>query len=54
MDEKTFLEMYADLDRSLRQECDEMVERGELTREEADFRWYMVRDELLWGMEDLD
>lgn len=31
----------------LRQECDNMVDEGLLTEEEADFRYYMVRDEIL-------
>ena len=46
-----FFERYKELEQQLRQECDQMVADGELTQEEADFRFIMVRDEILDSME---
>lgn len=45
-----FFEAYKQLEDNLRKECDEQVKNGELTREEANFRFYMVRDEILDSM----
>ena len=42
-DKKTYLEM----EKELWEECQEAVKNGKMT-EEADFRFYMVRDEILW------
>ena len=33
-------------------ECKQMVEDGELTDEDASFRYEMVKDEILWMMDD--
>ena len=43
-----FAKAYLACQKQLREECDQMVEDGELTQEEADFRYFMVRDEMLW------
>lgn len=48
-----FFEVYQKLDKALRKECDEMVERGEMSEDEAEFRYYMVRDEILEDMPDI-
>lgn len=45
-----FYEKYKVLEANLRAECDQMVTNGELTPEEADFRFWMVRDEILESM----
>lgn len=37
---------------NLRAECDEMVRNGECSQEDADFRFHMVMDEILWEAED--
>ena len=47
-----FFERYKALEQELRRECDQMVADGELTQEDADFRFIMVRDEILDSMED--
>ena len=47
-----FYEQYKELERNLRAECDRMVAEGELTQEEADFRFWMVRDEILENMQE--
>lgn len=36
----------------LRKERDEQIASGELTEEEAWFRYEMVKDEILWCMDD--
>ena len=46
----SFYERYKDIENNLRAECDHMVANGELTQEEADFRFFMVRDEILESM----
>ena len=46
------IEEYNDFCKTLREECNKQVEDGELTQEEADFRYMMVRDEPLWFGED--
>ena len=48
----SFYEGYKELERNLRAECDQMVADGELTQEEADFRFMMVRDEILEGISE--
>lgn len=45
-----FKERYDAACKALRAECDRMVEDGELTEEMANFRYYMVRDEILEEM----
>ena len=47
-----FYEEYKKREDELRRECDEQVESGELTQEEANFRFYFVRDEILEDMPD--
>ena len=39
-------EIYKELESDLRKECDQMVADGELTEEEASFRFIMKRDEI--------
>lgn len=45
-----FGERYNRACEELRKECDDMVKSGELTEEMANFRYYMVRDEILDAM----
>lgn len=47
MIEKTFYEVYKEAEQELRDECDELVRSGEMSQEDADFRFMMVRDEIL-------
>lgn len=47
-----FYEKYKELERDLRAECDQMIVDGELTQEEADFRFFMVRDEILESLSE--
>lgn len=47
-----FYEKYKKLENDLYEECRKMVTNGELTQEEADFRFMMVRDEILESMEE--
>lgn len=49
-----FFERYQKADSALREECNRQVEDGELTQEEADFRFYMVRDEILESMGNIE
>ena len=48
----SFYEQYKELERNLRAECDQMIINGELTQEEADFRFFMVRDEILESLSE--
>ena len=50
MSNKTFYEAYRELEQELRDECDELVRSGEMSQEDADFRFWMVRDEILESM----
>ena len=50
----SFTERYLEADKQLREDCDRMVEDGTMTKEMADFRYYMVRDEILEDMPDDD
>ena len=45
-----FGQAYLEAERELRAECDEMVRNGELSEEDAEFRFQMVRDEILESM----
>lgn len=45
-----FTERYNAACEQLREECDKMVKSGEMTEEDANFRYYMVRDEILEAM----
>ena len=40
-------DLYFEQEKELREECDRMVTDGELTEEEANFRYFMMRDEYL-------
>lgn len=54
MNKKSFEEAYKDADDRLRKMYYEMAERGEITEEDAEFMWFMARDEILWYFEDED
>ena len=45
--------IYQELLADLRQECDEMVRNGECTQEDADLRFEMKKDEILWSIQNL-
>ena len=47
----SFAKAYLKAERELRKECDEMVINGELSEEDAEFRFQMVRDEILESMD---
>lgn len=49
-----FAQAYREAERELREECDEMVRNGELSEEDAEFRFQMVRDEILESMIAMD
>lgn len=49
---RTFAERYQAACEELKKECDIQVENGELSKEEANFRYFMVRDEILMDMEE--
>ena len=50
MSNKTFYKAYRELEKELRDECDELVRSGQMSQEDADFRFWMVRDEILESM----
>ena len=52
MTNKEFSEYYREREQQLKEECDQMVADGECSEEEANFRFFMVRDEILWCSED--
>ena len=45
--DKIFYEVYREAEQQLRDERDELIRRGEMSQEDADFRFLMVRDEIL-------
>lgn len=47
MSNEIFYEVYREAEQELRDECDELVRMGEMSQEDADFRFLMVRDEIL-------
>ena len=47
MSNETFYKVYQEAEQELRDECDELVRMGEMSQEDADFRFLMVRDEIL-------
>ena len=49
-----FAQAYLEAERELRDECDEMVRNGELSEDDAEFRFQMVRDEILESMAAAD
>lgn len=50
MSSETFYEAYRKAEQELRDECDELVRMGEMSQEDADFRFWMVHDEILESM----
>lgn len=52
MTNEEFVKLYNAKLEDLRNECKQMVEDGELTEEDAAFRYEMVKDEILWMMDD--
>ena len=53
MTNEEFRTIYEEKLRELKAECRQMVEDGELSEEDAAFRYEMVKDEILWMMDDL-
>ena len=51
MEMSSFAKGQREAERELRKECDEMVINGELSEEDAEFRFQMVRDEILESMD---
>ena len=51
MEMSSFAKAYLKAEGELRKECDEMVINGELSEEDAEFRFQMVRDEILESMD---
>ena len=47
-----FVKLYNMKLNELKAECEEQVRNGELTQDEASFRFEMVKDEILWMMDD--
>lgn len=52
MTNEEFVKLYNIKLQELKEECEEQVKDGELTEEEAAFRYEMVKDEILWTMPD--
>lgn len=50
--ENDFFNSYKNVCKELKKQCDQQVIDGELTEDEADFRYMMVRDEILIDMEN--
>lgn len=46
------VDAYLEAEKALRKECDDMIDNGELTEDEAEFRFMMCRDEILMAMPD--
>ena len=42
MSDKIFYEVYREAEQELRDECDELVRRGEMSQEDADFRFLIT------------
>jgi hypothetical protein len=47
-----FFDNYQERCEILRDECDKMVASGELSQDDADFRYNMIKDEILYYAED--
>ena len=47
MSNEIFYKVYQEAEQKLRDEYDELVRMGEMSQEDADFRFLMVRDEIL-------
>lgn len=52
MTNEEFRAIYEEKLRELKAECRQMVEDGELSEEDAAFRYEIVKDEILWMMDD--
>lgn len=52
MTNEEFVKLYNMKLQGLKEECKEQVKDGELTEEEAAFRYEMVKDEILWMVPD--
>ena len=52
MTNEEFRAIYEEKLRELKAECRQMVEDGELSEEDAVFRYEIVKDEILWMMDD--
>lgn len=52
MTNEEFVKLYNLKLEELRKECNQQVKDGELTSEDAAFRYEMVKDEILWMMDD--
>ena len=52
MTNEEFVKLYNAKLEDLRRECEQQVKDGELTEEEAAFRYEMGKDEILWMMDD--
>lgn len=50
-EEKNLLKEYNERCKSLKQECDDMVAKGQLSKTDAFFRYFMMKDEILQEME---
>ena len=53
MTNEEFKQIYGEKLRELKADCRTMIEDGELSEEDAAFRYEMVKDEILWMMDDL-
>jgi hypothetical protein len=52
MTNEEFVKLYNMKLQELKEECEEQVKDGELTEEEASFRFEMVKDDILYMMPD--
>lgn len=52
MEKENFTEEYNKRCKALKKECDDMVARGELSKTDAFFRYFMMKDEILQEMEE--
>lgn len=52
MTNEEFVKLYYAKLEELHKECEQQVKDGELTAEDASFRYEMVKDEILWMMDD--
>lgn len=51
MEKENFTEEYNKRCKALKKECDDMVARSELSKTDAFFRYFMMKDEILQEME---
>lgn len=50
MEKENFTKEYNKRRKALKQECDDMVARGELSKTDGTFRYFMMKDEILQEM----